>query len=51
MIIKGGAEFLQTTLVPVQGGNDYEIFSDERTIGHSVTTFHDTIKLLDQLFP
>lgn len=33
-----------------QGGNDYEIFSDSRTIGHSVTCPEDTIKLLDELF-
>eukprot|EP00667_Euglena_gracilis_P018688 EG_transcript_19893 len=32
------------------GGNDYEIFSSERTIGHSVTCPEDTIKLLQELF-
>ncbi|RSH94848.1 Phosphomannomutase [Saitozyma podzolica] len=32
------------------GGNDYEIFSDERTIGHSVTSPADTLKLLEELF-
>ena len=31
------------------GGNDYEIFSDERTIGHTVTCPEDTIKLIDEI--
>jgi hypothetical protein len=35
---------------PVQGGNDYEIFEDERTIGHAVTCPEDTMKLLNELF-
>jgi phosphomannomutase len=34
----------------MKGGNDYEIFSDERTIGHTVTCPEDTAKLLDELF-
>lgn len=33
-----------------QGGNDYEIFEDERTVGHTVTCPEDTIKLLNDLF-
>ena len=33
-----------------QGGNDYEIFSDPRTIGHSVANPEDTIKQLKALF-
>ncbi|KAF9045724.1 eukaryotic phosphomannomutase [Hymenopellis radicata] len=33
-----------------EGGNDYEIFSDPRTVGHSVTNPLDTILLLKQLF-
>jgi len=32
------------------GGNDYEIYSDPRTIGHSVVTPDDTMKLLNELF-
>lgn len=32
------------------GGNDYEIYSDPRTIGHSVTDPDDTIKQLKELF-
>ena len=32
-----------------EGGNDYEIFSHPRTIGHSVKTFHDTIAVLKEL--
>ena len=32
------------------GGNDYEIFSDPRTIGHSVTGPEDTMRTLKQLF-
>ncbi|KWU42382.1 putative phosphomannomutase [Rhodotorula sp. JG-1b] len=33
-----------------QGGNDYEIFTDERTIGHSVTKPEDTMAELRKLF-
>ncbi|CAK9785327.1 eukaryotic phosphomannomutase [Cutaneotrichosporon oleaginosum] len=33
-----------------KGGNDYEIYEDPRTIGHSVTCPEDTMKLLDELF-
>ncbi|KAJ7460615.1 eukaryotic phosphomannomutase [Mycena latifolia] len=32
------------------GGNDYEIYSDPRTIGHSVTGPADTIRILKELF-
>ena len=33
-----------------QGGNDYEIFSDKRTIGHSVNGPSDTLQELRKLF-
>ena len=33
-----------------QGGNDYEIFSDSRTIGHTVTSPEDTARILKELF-
>ena len=33
-----------------KGGNDYEIFEDERTIGHTVTSPDDTMKQLRELF-
>ncbi|WVR03670.1 hypothetical protein IAU60_000665 [Kwoniella sp. DSM 27419] len=33
-----------------KGGNDYEIFSDPRTIGHTVTSPEHTMQLLDELF-
>ncbi|CAE6508780.1 unnamed protein product [Rhizoctonia solani] len=33
-----------------QGGNDYEIYSDPRTIGHSVTTPEDTMRILREMF-
>lgn len=33
-----------------EGGNDYEIYTDPRTKGHSVTCPEDTIKLLDELW-
>eukprot|EP01024_Parvocaulis_polyphysoides_P036659 TRINITY_DN3258_c0_g1_i1.p2 TRINITY_DN3258_c0_g1~~TRINITY_DN3258_c0_g1_i1.p2 ORF type:complete len:258 (-),score=28.22 TRINITY_DN3258_c0_g1_i1:200-931(-) len=33
-----------------QGGNDYEIFTSERTIGHTVTSPEDTIKQCTELF-
>ncbi len=32
------------------GGNDHEIFADERTIGHTVKNPEDTIKQLEGLF-
>lgn len=32
------------------GGNDYEIFADDRTIGHTVTSPDDTIAQLKQIF-
>ncbi|KAG8833155.1 Phosphomannomutase [Serendipita sp. 399] len=32
------------------GGNDYEIFTDERTIGHSVQSPLDTARILKELF-
>jgi len=34
----------------VQGGNDYEIFTDPRTVGHSVKSPADTMKILKDLF-
>ena len=34
----------------MKGGNDYEIFEDERTIGHTVETSQDTMRELDILF-
>lgn len=33
-----------------KGGNDWEIYEDERTIGHSVTCPEDTVKLLKEIF-
>ena len=33
-----------------KGGNDYEIYESERTVGHAVTCPEDTIKILDELF-
>ncbi|KAF8573752.1 putative phosphomannomutase [Ramaria rubella] len=33
-----------------KGGNDYEIFSDSRTIGHSVSSPEDTIRIIKELF-
>lgn len=32
-----------------KGGNDYEIYEDPRTIGHSVKTYKDTINILEKL--
>ncbi|GET93266.1 phosphomannomutase, putative [Leishmania tarentolae] len=31
------------------GGNDYEIYTDSRTIGHSVKTYKDTIAIVERL--
>jgi len=33
----------------LQGGNDYEIFADPRTIGHTVTSWEDTIRQVNEL--
>lgn len=33
-----------------EGGNDYEIYTDSRTIGHSVTNPNDTMEELKKLF-
>lgn len=33
-----------------KGGNDYEIYEDPRTVGHSVTKPEDTIEELKKLF-
>ena len=32
-----------------EGGNDFEIFSDARTVGHTVTSPEDTRKILTEL--
>lgn len=32
------------------GGNDHEIYSDPRTIGHKVATPHDTKRILSEIF-
>lgn len=34
----------------MQGGNDYELYSDSRTIGHTVTNPEDTMKQLKEKF-
>lgn len=45
---------LTTSTVPTntytQGGNDYEIYEDVRTIGHRVTSPEDTRRQLEALF-
>lgn len=33
-----------------KGGNDYEIYTDDRTIGHAVNNPNDTIKILNEIF-
>jgi phosphomannomutase len=33
-----------------KGGNDYEIYTDDRTIGHAVNSPEDTIRILKELF-
>ncbi|CAI5758967.1 unnamed protein product [Candida verbasci] len=33
-----------------KGGNDYEIYNDERTIGHAVNNPNDTIRILNEIF-
>ena len=34
----------------LQGGNDYEIYVDERTVGHKVASPEDTMNQLKDLF-
>ena len=34
-----------------EGGNDYEIFNDPRTVGHTVTGPEDTAAQLRKMFP
>ena len=41
---------LTLTAGPVQGGNDYEIFSSPKTIGHTVTSPADTVVQCTELF-
>jgi len=38
------------SLTRIQGGNDYEIFTDKRTIGHTVTSPENTQRILKELF-
>lgn len=33
-----------------EGGNDYEIYNDERTIGHAVESPNDTMRILNEIF-
>eukprot|EP00049_Salpingoeca_infusionum_P027113 m.30562 g.30562 ORF g.30562 m.30562 type:complete len:112 (-) comp9287_c0_seq1:238-573(-) len=33
-----------------KGGNDYEIFESEETVGHTVTSWQDTVEQLNALF-
>ena len=33
-----------------EGGNDFEIYNDERTVGHSVKTWNDTLEICKSLF-
>lgn len=33
-----------------KGGNDYEIFEDRRTIGHSVESPEDTMRIVKEMF-
>merc|ERR1712046_540256 len=35
----------------MEGGNDFEIFSHERTIGHTVTDPSETRRICEELFP
>lgn len=34
-----------------EGGNDWEIYNDERTVGHSVKNPEDTMRILREMFP
>lgn len=33
-----------------KGGNDYELFEDKRTVGHSVENPDDTMRILKEIF-
>ena len=41
---------LFSIFTPFQGGNDYEIYMDERTKGHKVTCPEDTMNQIKELF-
>ena len=41
---------LLSTFFRPQGGNDYEIYMDDRTVGHKVTSPEDTVNQVKQLF-
>lgn len=45
-----GRERYELILFCTQGGNDHEIFVDERTIGHTVTSPEDTVAQCKALF-
>ena len=45
------ATLLLPRLLPLQGGNDYEIFESPDTVGHTVVGPEDTICQLQALFP
>lgn len=34
----------------VQGGNDFEIYADPRTVGHSVVSPQDTVQRCREIF-
>lgn len=36
--------------IPLQGGNDYEIYDDPRTVGHSVQSPQDTVQRCREIF-
>ena len=40
----------QTRRKPLQGGNDFEIFTSDETVGHTVTSPDDTRKMCTELF-
>lgn len=37
-------------LLCVQGGNDFEIYTDPRTVGHSVVSPQDTVQRCREIF-
>ena len=41
---------IKPKLKTYKGGNDYEIFESERTIGHTVTSWKDTMEQCTKLF-
>lgn len=46
----GTTSRVSSALPCVQGGNDFEIYADPRTVGHSVVSPQDTVRRCREIF-